>query len=149
MPMFPTLSVADIAASTEWYTSKMGFTSVFTLTAPGEGIEMAHLRWRKYADLLLVPDSGPHEPTRPKGVGVTLSFLVDATSVDEMAASLANIGVELADGPVTRPWNTREIVVRDPDDYTLVFFEPVDITRSFEDVMGNVSDGSAGHTPPT
>ena len=90
-----------------------------------------------------------HGTARPKGVGITLSFLVDTTSVDDMATNLSNIGVEMVEGPVTRPWNTREIVVRDPDDYTLVFFEPVDITRSFEDVMGNVSDGSAGHTPPT
>ena len=149
MPMFPTLSVADVAASTEWYTSKIGFTSVFTLPVPGGGIAMAHLRWRKYADLLLVPDSGPHATPRPKGVGITLSFLVDATSVDDMAANLANIGVEMVEGPVTRPWNTREIVVRDPDDYTLVFFEPVDITRSFKDVMGNVSNSRTSHATPT
>ena len=44
MPMFPTLSVADVAASVEWYTNKMGFTSVFTLPAPDGGIAMAHLR---------------------------------------------------------------------------------------------------------
>ena len=57
-----------------------------------------------------------------------------------MAAEIAARGVEIAEGPVTRPWNTRDIVVRDPDGYTLVFFEPVDRTRSFEDVMGSVSD---------
>ena len=66
-----------------------------------------------------------------------------------MASNLANIGVELVEGPVTRPWNTREIVVRDPDDYTLVFFEPVDITRSFKDVMGNVSNSRTSHATPT
>ena len=28
-----------------------------------------------------------------------------------MAERLAGLGVELEEGPVTRPWNTREIVV--------------------------------------
>ena len=143
MPMFPTLSVADVAASVDWYTNKMGFMSVFTLPAPDGGVAMAHLRWRKYADLLLVPDSGPLDIERPKGVGIALSFLVYTTPVDEMAANLATNGVEVGEGPVTRPWNVREIVVRDPDGFTLVFLEPVDITRNFEGVMGIAPDSSA------
>ena len=149
MSMFPTLSVADVAASVEWYTNKMGFTSVFVLPLPDGGIAMAHLRWRKYADLLLVPDSGPTDVAHPKGVGVALSFLAGPTPVEEMAANLATNGVEVADGPVTRPWNTREIVVHDPDGYTLVFFEPVDISKSFEDVMGVAPDSSADRAPLT
>ena len=66
--------------------------------------------------------------------------------MDELAANLADQGVEVAEGPVNRPWNTRDIVVHDPDGYRLVFFEPVDITRSFEDVMGDVSDSVSGDT---
>ena len=45
-----------------------------------------------------------------------------------------------------RPWNTRDIAVHDPDGYTLVFFEPGDTTRSFEDVMGSVSDAITSGT---
>ncbi len=149
MPMFPTLSVADVASSVEWYVNALGFEPVFTLPSPDGGIAMAHLRWRKYADLLLVPDSGPPDVEHPKGVGAVFSFLVDKTPVDDMAANLAAVGVEVSEGPVTRPWNTRDIVVHDPDGYKLVFFEPVDITRTFEDVMGNVADSSAGRTPLT
>ena len=143
MPMFPTLSVTDVAASLEWYTNKVGFVSVFNLPMPGGGLAMAHLRWRKYADLLLIPDPGPSDASHPKGVGVSFSLLVDTTSVDELAANLADQGVEVAEGPVDRPWNTRDTVVHDPDGYRLVFFEPVDITRSFDDVMGDVSDSTA------
>lgn len=143
MPMFPTLSVADVAASAEWYVGKLGFASVYSLPTPG-GIAMAHLRWRKYADLLLVPDSRPPAGS-PKGAGFALAFLVETTSVDEMAANLTANGVELAEGPVTRPWNVRDIVVRDPDGFSLVFFEPVDISRSFEDVMGTIQ---RARTPP-
>ena len=141
MAMFPTLSVADVRASVEPYTERVGFASVFTLPGPDGGIAMAHLRWRKYADLPLAPDAGMSEDGRAKGVGVVLSFLVDSVPVDDFAAELAARGVEIAEGPVTRPWNVREIVVLDPDGYLLVFFAPVDTSRSFEDVMEDVSEG--------
>ena len=59
MAMFPTLSVADIDVSVAWYTEKVGFGTVFSLPGPNGGTVMAHLRWRKYADLLLVPEAGP------------------------------------------------------------------------------------------
>ncbi|MCY3749297.1 MAG: hypothetical protein OXG64_08380 [Chloroflexi bacterium] len=55
-----------------------------------------------------------------------------------MAERLAGLGVELDEGPVTRAWNTREIVVVDPDGYRLVFFEAVDVERSFEEAIGDV-----------
>ena len=146
IPLFPTLSVADVAASLEWYTNKVGFVSAYSLPMPGGGLAMAHVRWRKYADLLLVPDSDPSHAAHPKGIGVSFSLLVDTTSIDKMAAELTNSGVEIAEGPVNRPWNTRDIVVHDPDGYTLTFFEPVDITRSFEDVMGDVPDSTSDDT---
>ena len=57
MPMFPTLSVADAPASVDWYVNKLGFSTVFLLPVSDSGIAMAHLRWRKYADVLLIPDS--------------------------------------------------------------------------------------------
>ena len=143
MAMFPTLSVGDVAASVEWYTGKMRFASVFSLPGPDDGVAMAHLRWRKFADLLLVSDAGPSDDGQPKGVGLVLSFLADAVPVDDMAAELASRGVEIAEGPVTRPWNVRDIVVLDPDGYRLVFFAPVDVARSYEDVMGDVAEGRA------
>ena len=49
--------------------------------------------------------------------------------------------VEIAEEPVSWPWNGRGIVVRDRDGYRMVFFAPVDVSRSFEDVMGDVSEG--------
>ncbi len=136
MPMFPTLSVQDVRASVDWYSEILEFGTVFVLPgADGEPV-LAHLRWRTYADVLLVPEGA--ESTGRKGVGVSLSFLVGDVAVDAMAERLMGLGVELDEGPVTRPWNTREIVVVDPDGYRLVFFEPVDVERSFEEVMGDV-----------
>ena len=105
MAMIPMLSVRDVAASMAWYTDKVGFTTVFCLPEPGGGTAIAHLRWAKNADLLLTPDSDPPAAARPKGVGVSLSFLVRDTSVDAMAADLTARGVEIAEGPTDRSWN--------------------------------------------
>ena len=141
MAMFPTLSVADVSASVEWYTGKVGFASMFSLPGPGGGVAMAHLRWRKYADVLLAPDGGSSDDGRRKGVGVALSFLADSEPVDDLAAELASRGVDISEGPVTRPWSVRDIVVLDPEGYRLVCFAPVDVSRNFEDVMGDVTEG--------
>ncbi len=139
MAMFPTLAVADVAASVEWYTERVGFASVFSLPRPGGGIAMEHLRWRKFAELLLAPDAGPADDGRRKGVGIVLSFMADSEPVDDMAAELASRGVDISEGPVTRPWSVRDIVVLDPDGYRLVFFAPVDVSRNF----GDVAEGHA------
>jgi uncharacterized glyoxalase superfamily protein PhnB len=140
MPMFPTLAVRDVGASVGWYAETVGFATVFVMPGSDGDPVLGHLRWRKYADVLLVPDSGS-DGQEAKGAGVSLSFLVADMSVDAMAEQLVARGVELGEGPVTRPWNTREIVVVDPDGYRLVFFEAVDVGRSFEDVMGDVGRG--------
>ena len=115
MPTFPTLSVADVSASMDWYTNMMEFKAIFSPPGSGGGIAMAHIRWRKYADLLLVPDFSPTKVPQDRGAGVTFSFLVDRNPVDEMAEDLVRRGVDIVEGPVTRPWNTREVVVKDPD----------------------------------
>ena len=139
MPMFPTLSVGDIDLSTSWYADKVGFSLVFSMPGPGGNVGLAHLRWRKYADLLLVPGTNSAYATHSKGTGITLSFLVETETVDNMAARLEESGVEIEEGPVNRPWNTRDIVVLDPDGYRLIFFEPIDISRTFEDVIESAS----------
>lgn len=135
MPMFPTLSVAAIGASASWYTDKVGFARVFAIPGAGGEAALEHLRWSKYADLLLVPDANAPYPTQAKGAGISLSFLVQTETIDDMAARLQRNGVEIEEGPIDRPWNTRDIVVLDPDGYRLTFFEPIDTTRTFEDVI--------------
>lgn len=135
MPMFPTLSVADIGASASWYTEKVGFARVFAIPGTGDDVALEHLRWSKYADLLLVPEANAPYPAQAKGTGISLCFLVQAESIDHMAARLDASGVEITEGPVNRPWNTRDIVVTDPDGFRLIFFEPIDTTRTFEDVI--------------
>ncbi len=139
MPMFPTLSVTDIGASASWYTEKVGFARVFAIPGTGGEVALEHLRWSKYADLLLVPEASAPYPAQTKGTGISLSFLAQTEAIDDMAARLEDSGVEIKEGPVNRPWNTRDIVILDPDGYRLIFFEPIDISRTFEDVIERAS----------
>lgn len=132
MPMFPTLSVKDIRESETWYSVKLGFSVIFTIPGADGAAILVHLRWRKYADVLLVPNSSE---AHPRGIGVALSFLMESETVDDMAARLEANGVEIEEGPIDRPWNTRDIIVLDPDGYRLVFFEPIDISKSFDEVI--------------
>ena len=135
MPMFPTLSVEDMKLSTSWYTDKVGFKLVFSMSGPHGAVALAHLRWSKYADLLLVPESNAPCPAQAKGAGITLSFLTQSETINEMASRLEANDVEIDEGPVDRPWNTRDIVVLDPDGYRLILFEPIDTSRTLEEVI--------------
>lgn len=76
MPFFATLTVGDLETSTRWYTDVLGFRLVFSLPGQDGTPILSHLRWTKYADLLLVPQDAPTLSKTDKGVGVRLSFLV-------------------------------------------------------------------------
>src|SRR4051812_44221104 len=53
MPSFPMLNVSDLAASSRWYQEVLAFRHIFTIPGPGNAPLVVHLRWAKYADLLL------------------------------------------------------------------------------------------------
>ena len=38
-----------------------------------------------------------------------------------------------------RPWNAREVVVTDPDGYVLVFTEPLDASRTMDEVLDTIA----------
>lgn len=136
MPMFTTLSVSDIASAADWYKEVLAFSSVFEMPT------VAHLRYRKYGDVLLVPAESDIDPDQ-RGRGVRIHFTVEGESVAEVAerARAADAAVS---GPTETSHNTREVTITDPAGYTLVFSEPVDTTRTFENVMG-VEYAGAGH----
>jgi predicted lactoylglutathione lyase len=124
MPGFPTLTVHDLAASTAWYEA-LGFTAVFVMPGPGGAPGLVHLRWARYADLMLRA-AAPDE--RPKGVGITLTFAVggDVESLDALADRARRAGGAILREPGDRPWNARDFSVADLDGYALVFtFGPI------------------------
>jgi len=131
MPLFPLLIVSDLDASARFYQQALGFATIFNM--PG----LAHLRWVKYADVLLgAPRDGQPVPP-PRGAGVSLSFnLFDrfGGDLDALAAQARAHGAAVT-GPLAQPWNVRELTVLDPDGYRLVFTNPVDRGARFEAVM--------------
>lgn len=138
IPFFATLMVDDLEASTHWYTDVLGFRLVFSMPGRDGTPILSHLRWTKYADLLMVPQGPLTTSKTDKGVGVRLSFLVTDGTVDELADQVKARGYKITEGPVTQPWNTREFNVLDPDGYTLTFFQQADQSLTFDQVVQNV-----------
>ena len=143
MPFFPTLIVKDLEASAEFYQNALGFKHIFTMPGPGGKPALVHLRWVKYADLLIMAARDGKEVTDPKGVGIALNFgLFDRFDgdIDEFARHALENGVHLT-GPINQPWNVREVTVLDPDGYKLVFTVPLNINLGFDQVLEQVKGG--------
>lgn len=124
MPMFVRLAVADVDATKQWFHDVLSFESVFDIPHT-----MAHLRGRRYQDVLIVKG----EPQTSPGQGVTLSFTWNS-SVDDLVARVKSKGGKVLDGPVDRPWNARELVVEDPNGYRLSFSQRI-AHKDLQEVM--------------
>ncbi|WP_332898472.1 VOC family protein [Haladaptatus sp. CMSO5] len=137
MPLFCQLAVSDIEGSLAWYDA-LGFTTIYAMPV------MSHVRYRKYADIMLVADEMRVGEERPasRGSGLSIYINVENESVDDVAARAKAYGVDIENGPTDTPWNTREISVRDPDGYRVVFTEVADKARSFAEVMGDSTSES-------
>jgi uncharacterized glyoxalase superfamily protein PhnB len=119
MPMFPTLSVTDVAGVAAWYEATLGFKAVFAAPAVGGQPSLIHLRRRKYQDLLIVPS--PAEAAA--AANLTLTFNADG-ELDEISARAhagPRQGHSAIAGPVDTPWNTRDLRVTDPVGTRLLF----------------------------
>ena len=136
MPSFAQLSATDVEVSSRWYREVLGFKDVFTMAPQGGKAIMAHLRWVKYADLMLVASRAPEDRTR--GVGVNLYFQLGETgkTVDQLADAVRAQGGTIVEQPGHRPWNTREVTFADPDGYRLTFTQVIDKGRKFQEVVG-------------
>ena len=134
MPSFVHLDVTDIGASMAFYEA-LGFAQVFSLPGPAGAPMMVHLRWAKYADLLLRPAMAPREA--PAGLGIDLTYTVIDGTVDDVADRARGAKATLASEPGNRPWNARDFSVLDPDGFRLTFTKgPVNADLSFEEVIG-------------
>ena len=140
MPSFPTLAVTDVQKSSGWYQEALGFAHVFTMPGPGGTPGLAHLRWAKYADVLL--RGGPPVEGR-KGLGITLNFALLGGSVEglnALADRARSHGAVFVQEPGDRPWNARDFTVADPDGFGLTFtFGPLNIAMTMDALSSKTS----------
>ncbi len=144
MPSFPLLTVSDLQASSKWYQDVLGFEHIFTMPGPGGAPALVHLRWLKYADLLIAAPRPGQEITGPRGAGVSLNFSMLGRfdgSVDKIAEQAKRLGADIVSGPLDQPWNVRELTVLDPDGYRLIFTAPLDIGLGFDKVLERARNG--------
>jgi catechol 2,3-dioxygenase-like lactoylglutathione lyase family enzyme len=145
MPSFPVLIVSDLEASSNFYQNALGFKHIFTMPGPGGRPALVHLRWVRYADLLITRPRDGKDLTGPKGLGISLNFgmfdRVDS-DIDAFALHARKIGANVT-GPIDQPWNVREVTVLDPDGYKLVFTVPLNINLGFDQVIERASSGAS------
>jgi len=140
MPSFPTLIVKDLETSSNFYQNALGFKHIFTMPGPGGQPALVHLRWVKYADLLIAKSRDGKELNEPKGVGISLNFNLFEHfngDVDAFAKHARENGANVV-GPINQPWNVREVTVLDPDGYKLIFTVPLNINLGFDKVIERV-----------
>jgi uncharacterized glyoxalase superfamily protein PhnB len=138
MPSFPMLMVADLTASSRWYQETLGFADVFTMRARDGTPVLVHLRWRKYADLLLRPGAPTAEK---KGVGLMLNFAANESleALDALAMRARAAGARFMQEPGDRPWNVRDFTVTDPDGFALTFsFGPLMQNMTMDDLTKSI-----------
>jgi len=148
MPSFPVIETIDLEASARWYHA-LGFRHVFTLPGPAGRTALVHLRWARYADVLLRP--GGDATGGPRGSGITLTFAMvprSGETVDDVAERARSLGATIAEAPTDRPWNSRETTILDPDGYRLGFTQPIDASGAvtMEEIVERVTRSDAdGH----
>ncbi len=141
MPFFVNLIVNDLETSSKFYQEVLGFTNIFTMPGPGGKSFLVHLRWLKYADLLIALPRDGREISTPRGNGISLSFqMLDRFNgnVDQFAEQAKEKGANIVSGPISQPWNIREATILDPDGYRLVFTAPININLSFDKMLEDV-----------
>ena len=115
----PQLRTTDIAASVDFYTSKLGFVLEFNyedfyvgLRAGDQLIHLKHVDERD-PSIAYVEDNGH------------LHLYLQTSGVTEAAARLKSLGVPLVEDVHETPWQTREIVIHDDQGHTLYLGEPL------------------------
>jgi catechol 2,3-dioxygenase-like lactoylglutathione lyase family enzyme len=149
MPSFPMLVVGDLEASTLFYQEALGFKHIFTMPGPGGAPALVHLRWVKYADLLITKARDGKLSPELKGVGITLNFnLFDRFEgdIDAFAGHAREKGAQVL-GPVNQPWNVREVTIMDPDGYRLIFTVPINISLGFDKLIERAVSGNSVDQP--
>lgn len=120
MPAFVTLTVSDLERSRRWYVDGLGFALLASVPGPSGEVALLHLRRWCYQDVLLVPARHALAPLSVER-GIRLTVSAHGTDLDALVASARATGGGSVEGPTATPWNTLDVLARDPDGYEVVF----------------------------
>ena len=113
----PQLYVRDITASSQFYSTKLGFSVAFTYGEPPFYAQV----FRDSARLnLRQVDKPVVDPIRRDAEGL-LSASITLEDAKPLFVEYQDGGVEFAQQLKTEPWGARTFVVRDPDGNLLLF----------------------------
>lgn len=117
------LDVRDVLQSVTWYES-VGFELVRTNRHwnPDAPINWALLRWDD-AQLMLNERDGA-APSCP-----SVSLFFDTDGIDALYQRLVE-RVDIAYGPIDQFYGQRELAIRDPDEFVLIFAQPLSAEQS-------------------
>ncbi|MCY9160700.1 VOC family protein [Bacillus atrophaeus] len=135
MPLFVKLSVSDIERSLSWYKAVLHFESVFELTGNDGKKVMAHIRGKKYQDILL---ESAQMNTDINGKGVKLNVTTD--DVDSFFEKAKSVEAKITEGPIDRPWNARELVLQDPDGYLITLSMQIDKNKTMDEITEQINN---------
>ena len=138
MPMFVKLQVHDMKGALAWYHQVLGFASIFELPGHDGRIVMAHIRGKKYQDLMLVAAQQEEKRSEIAGSGVVMNFMVE--DMDAYVERAQSAQADIVEGPVDRPWNARELVLQDLDGYQITLSMNIHKNMSFDEVIDQVID---------
>jgi catechol 2,3-dioxygenase-like lactoylglutathione lyase family enzyme len=121
----PQLFVADIKASCDFFTQKLGFTVVYTYGEPpfyGQvKRDAARLNLKHMDRPVIDPELREREQLLSADMGVDT-----ADAIKQLYLEFQKAGVDFQQTLVRQPWGAKNFVVRDPDGNLLLFAGPAD-----------------------
>ena len=113
----PQLFVRDIAASSEFYSTKLGFSVAFTYGEPPFYAQV----FRDGARLNLRQVDAPVLDAIRRATEQLLTASITLEDAKPLFVEYQQAGVEFVQPLRTEPWGARTFIVRDPDGNVLLF----------------------------
>ena len=121
----PQLFVADIGASCDFFTGKLGFTVVFTYGEPPFYAQVARDAARINLRCVAEPLIDPELRDREQLLAASLT-VATAEEIKQLFLAFQSAGVAFFQTLRREPWGARNFIVKDPDGNLLLFAGPAE-----------------------
>jgi len=121
----PQLFVADIKASCDFFTDKLGFSIVFTHGEPPFYAQVARDAARINLRCVATPPIDPELRDREELLAASLT-VATADEIKRLFLAFQSAGVTFFQMLRREPWGARDFIVKDPDGNLLLFAGPAE-----------------------